>query len=143
MEDSRTYRIGIDVGGTFTDFVLADMTANRWGRLILVSSVGGWYGLSGQANYAASKIGLLGMARALAREVGPRGVTVNVVVPGPIDTELIASMSPKLMERWLQMVPARRMGRPAEIVSAIEFLASDRAGFVTGTMVPVDGGCLA
>jgi len=122
---------------------LSDMARSRWGRVVFVGSVGGSYGLGGQASYSASKAGLLGMARSLAREVGPRGVTVNVVAPGPIDTELIAGMSASLRERWRGLTPAGRMGRPAEVAGAISFLASERAGAITGTLLPVDGGFLA
>ena len=144
-DDDFAAVVDVNLTGTFrvARAALADMAGARWGRLVLVSSVGGWYGNAGQSNYSASKMGLLGMARSLAREVGPRGVTVNVVSPGPVDTELIAGMNAKMIERWLRLVPAQRMGRPAEIASAIGFLASEGAGFITGTMVPVDGGFLA
>ncbi|MGN6693231.1 MAG: SDR family oxidoreductase [Aquihabitans sp.] len=137
--------LAVNLTGTFRVIraALGPMTARRWGRVVIVSSVGGWHGNSGQANYAASKSGQLGMARALAREVGPRGVTVNVVAPGAIATELITAMSPKLQERWRAMVPAQRMGTADEVSSAIEYLASERAGVVTGALVPVDGGWLA
>ena len=122
---------------------LGPMAERRWGRVVLISSVGGWHGNAGQANYAASKAGQLGLARALAREVGPRGVTVNVVAPGAIATELITAMSPKLQERWRAMVPAQRMGTADEVSSTIAYLASEPAGAVTGALVPVDGGWLA
>ena len=119
------------------------MTAARWGRIVLVSSVGAWIGAAGQANYAASKTGLLGMARALAREAGPRNVTVNVVAPGVIATELIEAMAPQLQERWVSQVPAGRMGSPDEVAAAIGFLCSEQAGHITGAVVPVDGGLVA
>ena len=83
------------------------------------------------------------MARSLAREVAPRGVTVNVVAPGAVDTELIAAMNDKLRARFIDMVPAQRWGTPEEVAAAIGYLTSERAGFVTGALVPVDGGCLA
>ena len=83
------------------------------------------------------------MVRALAREVGSRDVTVNVVAPGAIETELIGAMSPKLQDRWRSMVPAQRMGTPAEAASTVVYLASEAAGVVTGALVPVDGGWLA
>lgn len=137
--------LDVNLAGTFrvARAALAPMASRRWGRLVLVSSVGGWHGNAGQANYAAAKSGQLGMARALAREVGPRGVTVNVVAPGAVATELIEAMSPRLQERWRSQVPAQRMGTPDEVASAVAFLASDAAAHVTGALVPVDGGWLA
>lgn len=135
----------VNLAGTFrvARGALGPMATRRWGRVVLISSVGGWHGNAGQANYAAAKAGQLGMARALAREVGPRGVTVNVVAPGAVRTELIEAMSPRLQERWRRMVPAQRMGEPEEVAAAVRFLASERAGFITGALVPVDGGWLA
>ena len=137
--------LAVNLAGTFrvARAGLVPMTRRRWGRLVLVSSVGGWYGNAGQANYAAAKSGQLGLARALAREVAPRQVTVNVVAPGAIDTELISAMNPKLQERWRSMVPAQRMGRPEEVAALVTFLGSERAGAITGALVPVDGGWLA
>jgi 3-oxoacyl-[acyl-carrier protein] reductase len=137
--------LAVNLTGTFrvVRAALGPMASRRWGRVIVISSVGGWHGNSGQANYAASKSGQLGMVRALAREVGSRDVTVNVVAPGAIETELIGAMSPKLQDRWRSMVPAQRMGTPAEAASTVVYLASDAAGVVTGALVPVDGGWLA
>ena len=137
--------LAVNLTGTFrvARAALGPMTANRWGRLVVISSVGGWHGNAGQANYAASKAGQLGMVRALAREVGPRRVTVNVVAPGAIATELIAAMSPKLQKRWESMVPAQRMGSPDDIAATVAFLTSEPAGAITGALVPVDGGWLA
>ena len=137
--------VDVNLTGTFrvARAALAAMAPARWGRLVLVSSVGAWVGAAGQANYAATKTGLLGMARALAREAGPRGITVNVVAPGVIATELIEAMAPRLQERWTAQVPAGRMGTPAEVAAAIGFLCSDEAAFVTGALVPVDGGLVS
>ena len=137
--------VDVNLTGTFrvARAAVGQMASARWGRLVLISSVGAWVGAAGQASYAASKTGLLGMARALAREVGPRGVTVNVVAPGVIATELIAAMAPTLQERWVAQVPAGRMGSPDEVASTISFLCSEQAGFVTGALVPVDGGLVA
>lgn len=136
--------LAVNLTGTFRvcRAALDPMSRRRWGRLILISSVGGWYGLAGQANYAASKAGLLGMARSLAHEVAPRGVTVNVVAPGSITTELTDTMPATFLDRWLRLVPLGRMGRSEEVASAVAFLASERAGFTTGTLVAVDGGGL-
>lgn len=122
---------------------LSDMARRRWGRVVFVGSVGGAYGLGGQTSYSASKAALLGLARSLAREVGPRGVTVNVVAPGPIDTELIAGMATSLREKWRGLTPAGRMGHPGEVAGAVSFLASEHGGAITGSLLPVDGGFLA
>ena len=115
--------------------VVRSMMRARWGRIIFVSSVVGLGGQAGQANYAASKAGLIGLARSLAKEFASRNITVNVVAPGPIETDMIASLTEQQREAMLAMVPTRRLGQPAEIAAAIEFLASEDAGFVT-----VDGG---
>lgn len=144
-EDDFRAVVDVNLLGSFhlARAALSDMARRRWGRVVFVGSVGGSYGLGGQTSYSASKAALLGLARSLAREVGPRGVTVNVVAPGPIDTELIAAMSASLREKWRGLTPAERMGRPAEVAGAISFLASERAGAITGTLLPVDGGFLA
>ncbi len=144
-EDDFRAVVDVNLMGSFhlARAALSDMARRRWGRVVFVGSVGGAYGLGGQTSYSASKAALLGLARSLAREVGPRGVTVNVVAPGPIDTELIAGMSASLRERWRGLTPAGRMGRPAEVAGAISFLASDGGGAITGTLLPVDGGFLA
>jgi 3-oxoacyl-[acyl-carrier protein] reductase len=143
-EDFRAV-VDVDLTGAFrvARAALGPMAEARWGRLLFISSVGGWYGNAGQANYAAAKSGQLGMARALAREVGPRGVTVNVLAPGAVRTELIESMNPKLQARWEAMVPAGRMAGPDEVASAVAFLTSEAAASITGALVPVDGGWLA
>jgi 3-oxoacyl-[acyl-carrier protein] reductase len=116
------------------------MMKARWGRIITVSSVGAYMGASGQANYAASKAGLIGLTRAVAREYGPRGITANVVAPGPIDTDMLATMPDARRDALAAQIPVGRIGTPAEVAAAITFLASDAAAFVTGAVVPVDGG---
>jgi NAD(P)-dependent dehydrogenase (short-subunit alcohol dehydrogenase family) len=123
---------------------LGPMVRRRSGRIVLMGSVAGFWGVPGVSSYAASKAGLLGLARSLAREVGSRSITVNVVAPGllsnavdRIDDDRPAS---GVTGTWVQATPVRRAGTPGEVAAAVSFLASDRAGFVTGTVLPVDGG---
>lgn len=123
---------------------LGPMLRRRSGRIVLMGSVAGFWGVPGVSSYAASKAGLLGLARSLAREVGSRSITVNVVAPGLLDNAVgrIDDERPasRVTGDWVQATPLRRAGTPAEVAAAVSFLASDRAGFVTGTVVPVDGG---
>lgn len=112
----------------------------RRGRIILVSSVVGLLGSPGQVNYAASKAGLVGMARSLARELGPRGVTANVVAPGYVDTDMTAVLSDEQKAAIKDRVPLGRYARPEEVAGVVTWLASDTAAYVTGAVIPVDGG---
>jgi 3-oxoacyl-[acyl-carrier protein] reductase len=112
----------------------------RRGRLIFVSSVVGQAGSAGQANYAASKAGLVGVARSLARELGSRGITANVVAPGFVDTDMTAELTDDRRAEIVSSVPLGRYAAPAEVAGVVLFLASDAAGYVTGALVPVDGG---
>lgn len=112
----------------------------RKGRIIFVSSVVGLLGSAGQVNYAASKSGLVGMARSLARELGSRNITANVVAPGFVDTDMTAVLSDEQKAGIKQQVPLGRTARPEEIASAITWLAAPEAGYVTGAVIPVDGG---
>lgn len=120
--------------------VVPKMMKARWGRIVVVSSVGAYVGAPGQANYAASKAGLIGLARSIAREYGPRGITANVVAPGPIDTDMLAVLPDDKRAAMAAQVPVGRIGRPEEVAAAVTFLASEAAAFVTGAVVPVDGG---
>jgi 3-oxoacyl-[acyl-carrier protein] reductase len=106
----------------------------------MISSVGGFIGSAGQANYAASKAGLVGMARSMAREVASRSITVNVIAPGLVETNMLAALGEEQMRAFEAQVPLGRVARPDEIAEAVGFLASDGAGYVTGAVLPVDGG---
>jgi 3-oxoacyl-[acyl-carrier protein] reductase len=116
------------------------MLKARKGRIILMSSVVGLLGSAGQANYAASKAGLVGFARSLARELGSRSITVNVVAPGPVETDMTASLSEDRLKELTSAVPLNRMATPDEIAGVVAFLASTDAAYITGAVVPVDGG---
>ena len=112
----------------------------RWGRMIFISSIVGLGGQAGQANYAASKAGLIGMAKSFAKEFASRGITANVVCPGPIETDMLAALTDAQRDAMLGVVPVGRLGQGDEIAAAVEFLASDSAAYITGTVLPVDGG---
>ena len=112
----------------------------RRGRLVFVSSVVGMLGSAGQVNYAASKAGLVGVARSLARELGSRGITANVVAPGFVDTDMTAALDDDRRAEIVSAVPLGRYASPDEVAAVVTFLASDAAAYVTGALVPVDGG---
>lgn len=116
------------------------MIRGRWGRIIFTGSVVGLYGSPGQVNYASSKAALVGLARSLTREIGSRGVTANVVAPGFIETDMTAVLPDDLVAKYKATTPAGRLGRPEEVAAAIAFLASEQAGFISGAVIPVDGG---
>jgi 3-oxoacyl-[acyl-carrier protein] reductase len=120
--------------------VLKGMTKARWGRIINISSVVGQMGNAGQANYAAAKGGVEGFTRALAREVGSRNITVNSVAPGFIQTDMTDHLAENQRDAMLSQIPLGRLGQPAEIASAVAWLASDGAAYVTGTTINVNGG---
>jgi 3-oxoacyl-[acyl-carrier protein] reductase len=116
------------------------MVRGKFGRIVFVSSVVGMMGSAGQVNYAASKSGLVGMARSLARELGSRGITANVVAPGFIETDMTAELGEDLIKRYAEQIPLGRFGSVDDVAGTIEFLASDAASYITGAVIPVDGG---
>lgn len=116
------------------------MLRARWGRMVFISSVVGLSGAPGQVNYAASKAGLVGLSRSIARELGSRSITANVVAPGYVDTDMTAALSEDRRAAITASIPLGRQARPEEVASAVSWLASDGAGYVTGAVIPVDGG---
>lgn len=123
-----------------TQQVLQPMMKARWGRIINISSVVGEMGNAGQANYSASKAGLIGLTKSLAQEMGGRGITVNAVAPGFVQTDMTGVLSDEMKEKLLQNIPLRRMGEPADVAAAVKFLATDEAGYITGHVLSVNGG---
>ena len=116
------------------------MIRRRYGRIVIVSSIVGAQGAAGQANYAAAKAGLVGFARSVAREVGSRGITVNVVAPGYVTTDMTASLPTAVQEATLGAIPLRRYAAAEDVARVVRFLASDDAAYLTGVVLPVDGG---
>lgn len=119
---------------------LRGMLRGRWGRIVSVGSVAGLAGNPGQTSYAASKAALVGFSKSLAKEVGVRGITVNVVAPGFVLTDLTSGLGEEVMERVISRTSLRRLGRPEEVASAVAYLASDEASYITGHVLVIDGG---
>lgn len=141
-EEQFTSVIDANLTGAYrvTKRAAQGMLRARSGRIVLMSSVVGLLGSAGQANYAASKAGLVGLARSLARELGSRSITVNVVAPGPVETDMTAALGEKRLAELTEAVPLGRMATPDEIAGVVAFLASADAGYITGAVIAVDGG---
>jgi acetoacetyl-CoA reductase len=132
----------VNLSGAFymTKAVLEHMIGRSFGRIVNISSIIGETGSVGQANYAASKSGLYGLTKSLALETARKGITVNCVAPGFIDTEMVAAVPKDVLERVIANIPMRRLGRPEEIAHAVRFLLQDEAAYITGTVISVNGG---
>ncbi len=120
--------------------VMQGMMKQRWGRIINISSIVGETGNPGQANYVASKAGLIGLTKSLAQEIASRNITVNAIAPGFIDTDMTAALSDELKQNMLGHIPLKRFGKPEDVAAAVKFLASEEAGYITGAVLNVNGG---
>jgi 3-oxoacyl-[acyl-carrier protein] reductase len=134
--------VDTNLGGAFRVVKRAakGMLRAKWGRVILIGSVVGTLGTAGQMNYAASKTGLIGIARSLTRELGSRGITANVVAPGFIETEMTAALPEETQAQYRTQIPAGRFASPEEVAGVVLWLASDAAAYISGAIIPVDGG---
>jgi len=134
--------IATNLSGAFAacQAVLPSMMKERWGRIVNLSSVVGRSGNAGQANYVAAKAGLIGLTKSLAQEMGSRNVTVNAVAPGFIDTDMTANLPEELKTKILSSIPLGRFGQPEDIAEAVAFLASDKAAYITGAVLDINGG---
>jgi len=141
QEDWETV-LATNLTGAFiaTQQVLLSMMRERWGRIIYITSVVAEAGNPGQANYVASKAGLIGLTKSLAQEMASRNITVHAVAPGFIDTEMTQALSPELKDKILAAIPLKRLGTPADVAAAVKFLASDEAAYITGHVLNVNGG---
>jgi len=134
--------IATNLTGAFLtiQLVLQGMMRERWGRIINISSVVGEMGNAGQANYVASKAGLIGLTKSIAQEMGSRNITVNAVAPGYVETDMTHGLSAELKEKMLANIPLKRIGKPEDVAAAVRFLASEQAGYITGHVLDVNGG---
>ena len=124
----------------FCHAVVPVMTRQKGGSIINMSSIVGINGNAGQCNYSASKAGMIGLAKSIAKEMGPKGIRANAIAPGFIITEMTAQLSEEVRNAWMKMIPLRRGGTPEDIANVATFLASDMSSYVTGQVIPIDGG---
>jgi 3-oxoacyl-[acyl-carrier protein] reductase len=141
-EDEWDLVLKVNLKGVFncSQAVIRSMVKERSGRIVNITSVAGQIGNAGQTNYAASKAGIMGFTKSLAREVGSRGITVNAVAPGFIDTEMTSALPDKLKEAFVQQIPLARVGQPEDVAEAVHWLCSAGSGYVTGQVIHVNGG---
>ncbi|MCR5873409.1 beta-ketoacyl-ACP reductase [Phenylobacterium sp. J426] len=137
---SEVIRVNMDSLYNMTRQVIEGMREREWGRIVNISSINGQKGQLGQTNYSAAKAGVIGFTKALALENARKGVTVNCVAPGYVDTEMVQAVPPKVLEGIIAQIPAGRLGRGEEIADAVSFLAGERAGYVNGTTLSLNGG---
>lgn len=141
-EDAWDLVLRINLSGAFhcTQQVLPAMMKARWGRIVNIASVVGQMGNAGQANYVASKAGIIGLTKSVAREIASRNITVNAVAPGFIETDMTKVLPENAREQMLATIPLKRMGQPADVAAAVRFLASEEAAYITGQVIGVNGG---
>ncbi|ACG76846.1 acetoacetyl-CoA reductase [Phenylobacterium zucineum HLK1] len=137
---SEVIRVNMDSLYNMTRQVIEGMREREWGRIVNISSINGQKGQLGQTNYSAAKAGVIGFTKALALENARKGVTVNCVAPGYVDTEMVQAVPPKVLEGIIAQIPAGRLGRGEEIADAVSFLAGERAGYVNGSTLSLNGG---
>jgi 3-oxoacyl-[acyl-carrier protein] reductase len=141
-EDDWDAVIAVNLKGVFnfSKAVIRHMISNRYGRIVNLSSVVGLMGNAGQANYSASKAGVVGLTKSLAREVAARGITINAIAPGYIATAMTEALPDSIKKMFVDIIPMKRFGRPEEVAHVVKFLVSDEAAYITGQIISINGG---